>query len=80
VQPEKDELMNVLRTLNTKLDDLRTCNDLMSKHGAALQRALVDIEQTDNASDMSARIKPINERATLFRITSTAMLNVCIFH
>jgi hypothetical protein len=76
VQPDKDELQNALKTLGAKLDDLHTCNDLICKHGAALQRALVDVEQTDSAGDLAARIKPVNERATLFRITSTAMMNV----
>lgn len=75
MQPDKDELQNALKTLGSKLDDLHTCNDLICKHGAALQKALVDIEQVDSTSDFSARIKPVNERATLFRITSTAMMN-----
>jgi len=79
VQPDKDELQNALKTLSSKLDDLHTCNDLICKHGAALQKALIDIEQVDNASDFTSRIKPVNERATLFRITSTAMMNASSF-
>ena len=35
-QPDKAELQNQLRTLNAKLEDLTTCNDLITKHGAAL--------------------------------------------
>jgi len=78
-QPDRDELQNVLRTLNSKLEDIRTCSDLIQKHGSSLQRALVDLEQSDSATDAAAKMKPVNERATLFRITSSAMINVCSF-
>lgn len=32
------ELQSTLRTLNSKVEDLSTCNDLIVKHGSALQR------------------------------------------
>jgi len=75
-QPDRDELQNVLRTLNSKLEDIRTCSDLIQKHGSSLQRALVELELTESAADAAAKMKPVNERATLFRITSSAMINV----
>jgi len=77
-QPDRDELQNVLRTLNSKLEDIRTCSDLIHKHGSSLQRALVDLEQSENSADAGVKMKPVNERATLFRITSAAMINVRI--
>ena len=77
VQPEKGELQNTLKTLSAKIEDLKTCNDLITKHGAALQRALVELEALDSASEGAPKIKAVNERATLFRITSTAMISVC---
>ena len=73
-QPDKNELQNTLRTLSAKLEDLSTCNDLITKHGVALQRSLSELEQLDNPS--ATRVKEVNERATLFRITSNAMINV----
>lgn len=76
-QPEKYELNSHLRTLNAKLNDLNTCNDLIIKHGSTLQRSLSDLEQLDNLADVTAKIKSINERATVFRITTTAMLKAC---
>ncbi|XP_023930845.1 oxysterol-binding protein 1 isoform X2 [Lingula anatina] len=76
-QPDKDELQNTLRTLGAKLEDLNTCNDLIVKHGAALQKSLSELEQLDNSTDTATRIKSVNERATLFRITSSAMINAC---
>jgi hypothetical protein len=76
---EKQELDAVLRLLKTKLDDLRNCTDLIAKHGAALQRALCDLEQVDSQADATSRIKAVNERATLFRVTSSAVISVsCI--
>lgn len=77
VQPEKGELQNTLKTLSAKIEDLKTCNDLITKHGAALQRALVELEALDSASEGAPKIKAVNERATLFRITSTAMISAC---
>ena len=83
VAPDKTELASTLRTLSAKLDDLSTCHELITKHGAGLQRALSDIEQCDSPQDLAptspqaaARLKSLNERATLFRITSNAMINV----
>lgn len=32
------EVQSTLRTLNSKVEDLSTCNDLIVKHGSALQR------------------------------------------
>ena len=73
--PDKNELQNLLRTLGSKLEDLNTCNDLITKHGQALQRSLSELEQLEGAAE-PAIIKSVNERATLFRITSNAMINV----
>ena len=41
--PEKLELDSTLRILGTKLSDVRTCGDLVTKHGTALQRALGEL-------------------------------------
>ena len=75
-QPDRNELQNTLRTLNAKLEDLNTCNDLITKHGAALQRSLSELEQLAEVGDTATKVKAVNERATLFRITSNAMINV----
>lgn len=61
----------------SKLDDLCTCNDLIAKHGAALQRSLSELEALRVPVEGSEKIKAVNERATLFRITSNAMINAC---
>lgn len=59
-----------------KLDDLSTCNDLIAKHGAALQRSLSELDGLKIPYESSEKLKAVNERATLFRITSNAMINV----
>lgn len=59
-----------------KLGDLSTCNDLIAKHGAALQRSLNELDGLRIPYESSEKLKAVNERATLFRITSNAMINV----
>jgi oxysterol-binding protein 1 len=64
--------------LSAKLEDLQTCSDLIAKQCAALQRALAEAESVaaDNPQEVMTKMKAVNERATLFRITSSAMVNV----
>ncbi|GCC35094.1 hypothetical protein chiPu_0013574, partial [Chiloscyllium punctatum] len=76
-QSDKSELHTTLRTLASKLDDLSQCNELISKHGAALQRSLSELENLKLPDESGEKIKTVNERATLFRITSNAMINAC---
>ncbi|RWS12708.1 hypothetical protein B4U79_11050 [Dinothrombium tinctorium] len=71
------ELHSMLKPLVAKLEDLKTCHDLIIKHGSALQKSLTELEQIENPSDAVNRCKTVNERATLFRITSNAMINAC---
>ena len=75
---DKAELQSVLKTLSAKLEDLQTCSDLIAKQCAALQRSLAEAEAVaaDNPQEVLTKMKAVNERATLFRITSSAMVNV----
>nr|XP_055110011.1 oxysterol-binding protein 2 isoform X6 [Symphalangus syndactylus] len=72
---DKSELHHTLKNLSLKLDDLSTCNDLIAKHGAALQRSLTELDGLKIPSESGEKLKVVNERATLFRITSNAMIN-----
>ncbi|KAM7369057.1 hypothetical protein PAMP_013356 [Pampus punctatissimus] len=76
-QEDRALTQGVLKTLASKLDDLSTCNELIGKHGAALQRSLSELEELRGSSDSTDKVKAVNERATLFRITSNAMINAC---
>ncbi|XP_044740624.1 oxysterol-binding protein 1 [Chrysoperla carnea] len=73
-ESSREDISTVLRELNARLEELQTCSDLLQKHGAALQRSLKELENLD---DVQGRSKEINERATLFRIASNAMINRC---
>lgn len=69
-----EELNLVIRDLTASLENLKTCFDLITKHGAALQRALGELE---SGEDVAGRSKLVSERATLFRISANAMKNAC---
>ncbi|KAL2098025.1 hypothetical protein ACEWY4_007232 [Coilia grayii] len=71
------EVQSTLRTLGSKVEDLSTCNDLIAKHGSALQRSLSELEGVKLGGDTGDKIRQVTERATLFRITSNAMINTC---
>uniref|UniRef100_A0A3P9HHY9 Oxysterol-binding protein n=1 Tax=Oryzias latipes TaxID=8090 RepID=A0A3P9HHY9_ORYLA len=63
--------------LGSKVEDLSTCNDLISKHGSALQRSLSELDNLTLTGEAGEKIRQVTERATLFRITSNAMINAC---
>lgn len=68
---DSEDAGGIARELGARFHDLRTCSELVARHGAALQRSLVDLEipPTDTT-------KQVSERATLFRISCNAMMNV----
>ncbi len=72
----KVEVMTAIKILSQKMEDLQLCSDLITKHGNALQKSLSELESLDSASDMTSKIKAINEKATLYRIASSRMINV----
>ncbi|XP_023716745.1 oxysterol-binding protein 1 isoform X7 [Cryptotermes secundus] len=74
---QKNEVQNVIKSLAARLEDLQTCCDLTLKHGNALQRSLSELESLDTTQDVLTKLKSVNERATLFRITSNGMINRC---
>ena len=73
--------MQIVKTLSNKLEDLQTCHDLIVRHGQALQRSLAELEALNTSKEVAKTpesgglIKGVNERATLFKITSNAMIN-----
>jgi len=87
VEIGKQELVMAIRGMAAKLENLQTCNDLIVKHGHALQRSVSELEAAtvaekvtskgDAAAGIHPKMKNLNERATLFKITSNAMINAC---
>ncbi|KXJ06033.1 oxysterol-binding protein 1 [Exaiptasia diaphana] len=80
---EEEEPFEDIKPLSSKLEDLQTCNDLVGKHGAALQRSIGELQEIEDQQALINKLKAVNEKATLFRITSNAMISVCamfLFH
>jgi oxysterol-binding protein 1 len=71
---ERAELATMNKTFDSKLDDLKMCMDLINRHYQALHRTLGDLEQMDKSETTASILKSVNERATLFRITSTGKI------
>ncbi len=80
----KQELLNVVKTLSAKLEDLTTCSNLIDRHGSALISSLASLNveraalaASPNPSDQSGlkdAIKTVTERAALLKLTSAAMV------
>ncbi|XP_076045090.1 oxysterol binding protein isoform X2 [Oratosquilla oratoria] len=73
----RDDVNSTVKVLTAKLEDLRTCHDIILKHGTALQKSLSELETLESTHDITPKIKTVNERATLFRISSNVMINAC---
>ena len=63
--------MSKIKDLNEKLETLQKWNEVLTKRGTMLQRALNDLEQEEMLSH--DKIKAINEKATQFRVAANAM-------
>ncbi|XP_016906592.1 oxysterol-binding protein 1 isoform X3 [Apis cerana] len=72
---QKPEQVSV-KDLSQRLENLQACNDLLVKKGTMLQRILNELEALEPPSaELGTKIKTVSERATLFRIAASAMVN-----
>lgn len=71
-----EEWSSVVRKLEGQLNDIQTCNDLIQKHWKSLVKPLSEIETNLDGDTVQTKSKEIGERATLFRISTNAMINV----
>ncbi|GAV03941.1 hypothetical protein RvY_14300-2 [Ramazzottius varieornatus] len=71
----KDDLQGVIRNLNLKIDELNACYEQISKQGRSLQGLIADLESVNIPAEANSKAKAVVERATLFRLTSSALLN-----
>lgn len=71
---DRAEIATISKAFDAKLEDLKMCMDLINRHYQALHRTLGDLEQIDKSETTINTIKSVNERATLFRITSTGKI------
>ncbi len=76
IEAEKNELANMLRVLQQKLDDLSTSHEFVLKHSNALTKSLQELESIQTRPD-EITIKTLNERSTVYKITMLAVVNAC---
>lgn len=74
-EQEKNEVHNMLKSLQQKLEELSTCNELVQRHSSALTKSLVDLQE--NAKPDELTVKTMRERETLYKVTMLAMINTC---
>lgn len=72
-----EDWSGAMRELQNRLDNVKTCSTLITKHGAALQRELGELENIVDSDSAQGKSKALGERATLFRVASNAMMNAC---
>lgn len=72
---QKCEVSLIMKEITACLEQMETCSQLISKRDSALQRALSELDLIDPGQALSGKMKAINEKATLLRITSNAMMN-----
>uniref|UniRef100_A0AAR5P8P0 PH domain-containing protein n=1 Tax=Dendroctonus ponderosae TaxID=77166 RepID=A0AAR5P8P0_DENPD len=68
---------DVVRKLENSLKELQICGELLGKHWKNLAKPLSEIESTSDPDVLNNKVKEVCERATLFRISSNAMINSC---
>lgn len=76
IEADKNELANMLRVLQQKLDDLSTSHEFVLKHSSALTKSLQELESIQTRPD-EITVKTLNERSTVYKITMLAVVNAC---
>ncbi|XP_026672135.1 oxysterol-binding protein 1 isoform X4 [Ceratina calcarata] len=71
---QKPEQVTV-KDLTQRLEELQACHDLLLKKGGILHRTLNELEALEPPlPELAAKVKTVNERATLFRMAASAMV------
>ncbi|XP_045468816.1 oxysterol-binding protein 1 isoform X2 [Harmonia axyridis] len=74
-----EEWSSVIRKLEAQLNDLETCSELIQKHWKSLCKPLNELESSNGDLEIcQGKTKEVGERATLFRISTNAMINACM--
>ena len=76
VVAEKNELVNMLRVLQHKLNELNLSHEFVLKHSNMLNKSLNELESIQTKPDDST-IKTINERSTVYKIAMLGVVNHC---
>lgn len=72
-----EDWSGIVRKLESQLNDLQTCSDVLAKHWKNLTKPLSEMETNADSEVLQSKAKEVCERATLFRIATNAMINSC---
>uniref|UniRef100_V5G398 Oxysterol-binding protein 1 n=1 Tax=Anoplophora glabripennis TaxID=217634 RepID=V5G398_ANOGL len=72
-----EDWSGIVRKLESQLNDLQTCSDVLAKHWKNLTKPLSEMETNADSEALQSKTKEVCERATLFRIATNAMINSC---
>lgn len=72
-----EDWSGIVRKLESQLNGLQTCADVLTKHWKNLAKPLSEMEANADPEALQGKTKEVCERATLFRIATNAMINVC---
>jgi hypothetical protein len=76
IEAEKNELENMLKALQHKLNELSLSHEFVLKQSNVLNKSLNDLENIQIKPDEST-IKTINERSTVYKIAMLGVVNHC---
>lgn len=76
---ELEDWSGTVKKLETQLNELQTCGDVLAKHWKNLTKPLSEIETNGDPEALQGKTKEVCERATLYRIATNAMMNVSFF-
>lgn len=74
-----EDWSGIVRKLESQLNDLQTCSEVLAKHWKNLTKPLSEMETNADPEALQSKTKEVCERATLFRIATNAMINVSQF-
>nr|CAH7728422.1 unnamed protein product [Callosobruchus chinensis] len=72
-----EDWSGLVRKLESQLNELQTCGDVLAKHWKNLAKPLSEMETNADPEALQGKTKEVCERATLFRIATNAMINSC---
>lgn len=75
---ELEDWSVIVRKLESQLNEVQTCGDVLAKHWKNLAKPLGEMETNADPEALQGKTKEVCERATLFRIASNAMMNVSL--
>ncbi|VEL41360.1 unnamed protein product [Protopolystoma xenopodis] len=67
-----------LSRLDSRVSDLTHLQTTLTRKADELQRAMSDLEASKESTDANQRFQIVKERATVYRVTSMAMVNKLI--